>query len=92
MNVHNVKTNLSGLLDRVAEGETITVSRHNKPIAELRPLPTSRPAVARTAGLLRGQIRWTEDAFKPMEDSELAEFESSPLFPPPQTKGHTNGQ
>ena len=92
MNVQDVKTNLSGLLDRVAGGETITVSRHNKPIAELRPLPSAGRAVARTPGLLKGQIRWTENAFKPLEDSELTDFENSSLFPPKQTKGHTNGQ
>jgi antitoxin (DNA-binding transcriptional repressor) of toxin-antitoxin stability system len=79
MNVQDVKTNLSSLLDRVVAGETIVVSRHNKPIAELRPLPQAAPV--RTPGLLKGQVSWHEDAFKPMSDSELADFDSSPLFP-----------
>jgi len=90
MNVQDVKTNLSGLLDRVAIGETIIVSRHNKPVAELRPLSNPTPAGPRKAGLLKGQIRWTENAFAPMSDSELADFEGSPLFPT-QTKGQSRG-
>lgn len=89
LNVQDAKTNFSALLDRVAEGETIVVSRHNKPIAELRPLPQAAPM--RKAGLLKGQIRWTENAFKPMDDSELADFDSSPLFPV-AASAQTNGQ
>ncbi len=95
MNVQEIKANLSNLLDQVVAGETIIVSRHNKPIAELRPLstpvPTPPPVVSRKAGLLKGQIRWTESAFQPMPDSELADFENSPLFPT-QSKGQTSGQ
>ena len=83
MNVQDVKTNLSSLLDRVVAGETIIVSRHNKPIAELRPLSNPEPVGGRKAGLLKGQIRWTQDAFEPMSESELADFEGSPLFPAP---------
>jgi antitoxin (DNA-binding transcriptional repressor) of toxin-antitoxin stability system len=89
MNVQDVKTHLSSLLDRVVGGETIIVSRHNKPIAELRPLPKELPM--RTAGLLKGQITWTDDAFKPLTDSELADFDQSSLFPV-ASSAQTNGQ
>ena len=89
MNVQNAKTNFSSLLDRVVAGETIVVSRHNKPIAELRPLPKAIPM--RTAGLLKGQIRWTENAFKPLDDNELADFDRSPLFPV-ASSAQSNGQ
>ena len=95
MNVQEVKANLSNLLDQVVAGETIIVSRHNKPIAELRPLSAPAPppptVVGRKAGLLKGQIRWKESAFQPMPDSELADFDNSPLFPA-QSKGQTSGQ
>ena len=89
MNVQNAKTNFSSLLDRVIAGETIVVSRHNKPIAELRPLPKAIPM--RTAGLLKGQIRWTENAFKPLDDNELADFDRSSLFPV-SSSAQANGQ
>lgn len=87
MNVQDVKANLSALLDKVVAGETIIVTRHNKPVAELRPL--SKAAPVRTAGLLKGQISWTDDAFKPISDQELADFDS-PLFP--QLRSQTSGQ
>jgi len=53
-------------------------------------LSNPTPAGPRKAGLLKGQIRWTENAFAPMSDSELADFEGSPLFPT-QTKGQSSG-
>jgi hypothetical protein len=34
----------------------------------------------RVAGLLKGQISWTSDAFADMAEEELAEFEG-PIFP-----------
>ncbi|CAL1691414.1 hypothetical protein MMB232_01554 [Brevundimonas subvibrioides] len=35
--VAEAKNNFTHLLDRVQEGESITITRHGKPIAELRP-------------------------------------------------------
>jgi prevent-host-death family protein len=38
------KTHLPALLDRVAHGETITITRHGKPVAQLVPVaPAARP-------------------------------------------------
>src|ERR1051326_5903144 len=39
---YEAKTHLARLLDDVAEGETITITRHGVPIAELRPAQASR--------------------------------------------------
>ena len=36
---YEAKTHLSSLLDRVAEGEWITITRHGSPVAVLRPVP-----------------------------------------------------
>lgn len=36
--VYEAKTHLPRLLDRVARGETITITRHGKPVAVLRPV------------------------------------------------------
>lgn len=35
VNVHEAKTNLSKLLELVEQGETVTIARHGKPVAEL---------------------------------------------------------
>ncbi len=35
---YEAKTHFAGLLDRVARGETITVTRHGMPVAQLGPV------------------------------------------------------
>jgi prevent-host-death family protein len=37
VNVHEAKTRLSHLLELVEQGETVTIARHGKPVAELIP-------------------------------------------------------
>ena len=39
----DAKTHLSGLLDRVAAGEEITITRHGSPVARLVPVRPSNP-------------------------------------------------
>lgn len=41
VNVHEAKSSLSALLKRVEAGETITIARAGKPVAELAPYPES---------------------------------------------------
>jgi len=44
---YEAKTHLGRLLEDVASGETITITRHGVPVAELRPAPAAarrRPA------------------------------------------------
>ena len=43
--VAEAKNNFTHLLDRVQEGESITITRHGKPIAELRAPPVARPVL-----------------------------------------------
>jgi prevent-host-death family protein len=58
-NVHEAKTNLSRILERVEHGEEIIISRAGKPIAKVVPLTR---AVNRTGrGSLRGKLTVTED-------------------------------
>jgi antitoxin (DNA-binding transcriptional repressor) of toxin-antitoxin stability system len=40
--VAEAKNNFTHLLDRVQEGESITITKHGKPIAELRAPPAAR--------------------------------------------------
>ena len=42
VNVFEVKAKLSEYLDRAARGERIVICRHNKPVAELRPVSEMR--------------------------------------------------
>ena len=41
--VAEAKNNFPHLLDRAESGEQITITRHGKPVAELRSLPTLTP-------------------------------------------------
>lgn len=63
---YEAKTKLSELLDRVEQGETITITRHGKVVAELGPPPEARrerirQAIERGRALRRGHdITWDE--------------------------------
>lgn len=59
VNIHEAKTHLSRLLERVAAGERVVISKAGKPVADLVP-HQHRPVVF---GGLRGEIRYDDDAF-----------------------------
>lgn len=75
VNVHEAKTHLSRLLERVEAGEEIVIARANKPIARLVPLePVRRKRVpGRDVGKHFVDCDWFS------EDKELIElFEGPP--------------
>ncbi|MFY9778975.1 MAG: type II toxin-antitoxin system prevent-host-death family antitoxin [Candidatus Baltobacteraceae bacterium] len=47
--VFEAKTHLSGLLDEVATGQTIVITRNGTPIAELRPIGARAPMSVKEA-------------------------------------------
>ncbi|MEU0632922.1 MULTISPECIES: type II toxin-antitoxin system Phd/YefM family antitoxin [unclassified Streptomyces] len=58
-NVHEAKTHLSRILEQVATGEEVVISKAGEPVAKVVPL---RTRVKRTGrGSLQGQIRIRED-------------------------------
>ncbi len=58
-NIHDAKTNLSRIIERVERGEEIVISRAGTPVAKVVPLTHK---VRRTArGSLRGSLVLTED-------------------------------
>lgn len=80
VNVHEAKTNLSKLLKRVEEGETVLICNRNLVVAELRaPYGDSPPKKQRPIGLHDGLIKIADDAFAPMTDEEVAEWEDKPI-------------
>jgi len=74
VNVHEAKTHLSRLLERVAAGEEIIISKANKPMAKLTPL--SKPQMDRVSGLDKGVIQIPDDFDAPLPEDVLALFES----------------
>lgn len=53
-NIHDAKTNLSRIIDRVEHGEEIVISRAGTPVAKVVPL--TRRVDRRGRGSLRGQL------------------------------------
>jgi prevent-host-death family protein len=59
VNVHEAKTHLSRLLERVAAGEHVVISKAGKPVADL--VPHRRVPVK--FGGLSGQLQYSDQAF-----------------------------
>ncbi len=70
--VHEAKTHLSRLLERVEGGEEISIARRGEVIARLVPAPSGRTPVL---GLDAGRMVVPEDFDAPLPDDLLAAFE-----------------
>ena len=72
VNIHEAKTQLSRLLNRVAAGEEIVISRAGKPIARLVPFAGT---VTRQLGRDAGLFTVPDDFDQPLPEDVLADFE-----------------
>ena len=70
--VHEAKTHLSRLLERVASGEEVTITRRGEEVARLVP---AHPVTARRFGLDRGRYVVPDDFDAPLPEDILAAFE-----------------
>ncbi len=71
--VHEAKTHLSRLLDEVAAGEEVLITRRGQPAARLVAMATGTP---RAFGLDRGRLTVPEDFDAPLDDEILDSFEA----------------
>ena len=72
VNIHKAKTHFSRLLQRVAEGEEVTIARAGVPVARLvrvEPKKSQRPM-----GMDKGQIEMADDFDAPLPASLLSLF------------------
>ena len=74
VSVAEAKARLSALLDQVERGETVTITRRNEPIAELRPLKAPVRGL-RPWGLAKGEFVVPDDFNDPLPDDVLDAFE-----------------
>ena len=83
VNVFEIKAKLSEYLDRAARGERVVICRHNKPVAELRPISQalSKP---RTIGAIPGRPTFEIPAsfFEPLPADELELWEGTAATDP----------
>ncbi len=73
VNVHEAKTHLSRLLERVSRGEEIVIAKAGRPVARLVSVE-ERPA-RRTPGSASGLVVVGEDFDDPLPEEVLRSFE-----------------
>jgi prevent-host-death family protein len=66
VNVHEAKTNLSKLIQKVVDGEEVIIARGNQPIIKLVLIEKSKPK--RRLGTAKGKIKIFDDFNEPLED------------------------
>jgi prevent-host-death family protein len=71
VNIHEAKTHLSRLLDRVQHGEEVVIAKAGRPIAKLVKI---QPVARRQFGTAAGTIKFTPGWDAPMTDEEFDEF------------------
>lgn len=67
VNIHEAKTHLSRLLERVAAGEEIVIAKAGKPMARLAPVATKRVQL----GCAKGTVKLKKGWDKPITIEEL---------------------
>ena len=72
VNVHEAKTHFSRLLERVAQGEEVTIAKAGRPVARLVPL---HPPDIRPLGCDAGRGYIADDFDAPLPDDMVADFE-----------------
>ena len=70
INVHEAKTHLSRLLERVSQGEEIVIARSGRPIARLVPYTVA----PRKPGRLKGKIHIGPDFDAPLPEEIARAF------------------
>jgi prevent-host-death family protein len=77
VNMHEAKTHLSRLVERVEAGEEIVIGRSGKPVAKLVPYVEEVPPRPRRPGAWKGRIRMADD-FDELPADLLEAFEAWP--------------
>jgi prevent-host-death family protein len=72
INIHEAKAKLSEYLDAARNGERVLICRHNRPVAELRPVDEPRTEPRDLAPMYPG-ASFTTDAFLTSDELELWE-------------------
>lgn len=69
-NIHEAKTNLSKLIERVEHGEEIIISRAGQPVAKI--IPLGRQARMASFGSLKGKIVLDDNWDSPQTNEAIA--------------------
>ena len=69
VSVHEAKTHLSRLIERVLAGEEVTVTRNKEPVIKLVPAVAIR--TGSRIGTMKGQLNSDDEAMKSLPDEYL---------------------
>jgi prevent-host-death family protein len=72
VSVHEAKTHLSRLIEKVLAGEEVVISRNKEPVVRLvreKP-PEKKPLL----GAFKGEFELSDGFFEPLPDDELARW------------------
>ncbi len=72
INIHQAKTHLSRLIERVLRGEEIVIAKGGRPVARLVPVAGAR--APRTPGRARGQVTISPDFDAPLPEELQKHF------------------
>lgn len=72
VNMHEAKTHLSRLVERVAQGEDVVIAKAGRPVARL--VPYEESGEPRKLGAWKGRV-WMADDFDELPPELLAAFE-----------------
>lgn len=78
VNIHEAKTHLSRLIERVARGETFVIAKAGRPMVKLVPIGSAEPAKPKRLGFLEGMFKVPDD-FDTMAEDEIAGLFGDPL-------------
>ena len=74
VNIHEAKTHLSRLLERVSDGEEIVIAKSGKPVARLSSVDAKRKALP--YGILKGKLKIRAGFDDPLPDDFIAALEA----------------
>jgi prevent-host-death family protein len=69
VSVHEAKTHLSRLIDKVLSGEEVVITRRNRVVARI--VPPEGPKKKPLLGALKGKIKFDDSFFDPLPEEEL---------------------
>ncbi len=72
--IEEIQRDLLGYLRQVEAGETLIITRDDRPVAELKPIPPAEPAL-RPFALCRGEFTAPDDLDDPLPGGILHSFE-----------------
>lgn len=74
VSVHEAKTHLSRLIEKVLAGEEVVISRNREPVIQMIPA-RSKPRKTQRIGALKGKLSLDERFFEALPEEEIAAWE-----------------